>query len=401
MIGFEIKKTLFKRINIIFILIGLLVTIAIPVILFCTKDNKQRSTISNALKEEISESDKEEYKQEYEKLHKELFADYIFTSAVYNRELASQDGKYGKTILDDDSILADVNSLITRIEDRKQNVSRISDEASLYSDYSLMNYFEKEDREYIADTFAITRVIDYSYIPLISCVMVVFATSGIFAIEKKTGLKYVILDTEKSYESLIGAKLISGVIFSVVVCTLNWGSYLLFTKILYGMSHFDYAAPLWYANGFEFCKSGVSVIHYMLMVYLFSIVMTITVMFLAYALSNITAKTAVVALIISFLVGAANLVEIANNGLYKKGYSTADKNIISYYTFIRLYRNLKKYNPFSLIDIKYYFTEPRFFSVGNLAVEIWIIPFFICLLLIVCSFLVIVKTNKYPKRTVR
>ncbi len=158
-------------------------------------------------------------------------------------------------------------------------------------------------------------------------------------------------------------------------------------------------APTFYLERFAYSKSGFSVIEYLMCELLLTMLPVVVVTFFSVMISSFFRKNAITVFISSTLVCVIYACEIYYDEVVRRGFNTGELNIVSPYAFTKIYGFFKVVSPFSLLNVKYYFEQPRNFSIGIFTFEIWIVPALLCLLFIGILILFIYKLNSFPKRS--
>ena len=391
MIISEFKKSIFTKTRCI---IYVLLLIVLAVFTFISTVHRDKTAIDFYKKMNG--------RAQYEKLAA-LSDEYsaLYNSAFYyeddvfvdNSKILETEGKYTPSRYDDMLLLREIRNIKDSIDERKQQTETILEaggRARLYYD---------NEQYLICDHWVVETLMGQKYYPLIACMITIIAAVAVMTVDNRKMISLCV--TKKGLNAIVFSKVMA---VGIVALISSVAAFLFFVGAVFaktGFSVWELLAPAFYASDFLLCGSGLTVIGYLLFELLITVFFAFFIAEITMLLEAVIGKWKITMLISMVLVAGMTAIETLSKVLFENGFDTRENYIISKFSFFRLYEVLKKVNPFSLIDIRYYFEQPRFIStVWGTLDNIFVVTAF-CGLGIIISNIVIFAHVQYPKERIK
>ena len=305
---------------------------------------------------------KAEIQKEYEALGRELFSVNDDGGYVPDLDQAAAPGTYGKTKIEDYKVIGEILSGIAAAEKRDASVRILLEgrEKGFLGDY-----YAREHDDRIVYLTRLGCVAGFAWLPgFLSCLTAIFWLCASFCIEANKRMLPVLCATKNGEDGLYLAKTATGCLAAVLLNVYYFAFYLAMEKLLLGIDARTLQTPLFYADGYGLCASGMTVGALLLKGFLLSVPVTVFAALLIMVCSKYIGKGAFAALAGVLLFFAGTCVDvyyfIKNRNLLPLA---PDHKIFYLASDATLYRMMdleKKWNPFSLLSAQYYFQQPRF-----------------------------------------
>lgn len=381
-VKFEMKKYIFRRSNlIILVLSSLLFAVLIlfsewKVFLDKTSSVKFFSYMGDSYTEEV----KEKLQDEYEQLRGEIYTTMPDGSIIVEQEQVFAQGSYGKTKIEDYGLIAEALESIEAVEKRNETIQILLENQN---DTVLNGYYVSEQNNQIANRKQLDCFVNFAWFSWGSCLMVILLLGSSFSIENQRKMLPLLSATKKGEDSLYFSKIITGCIMAVAVNVWFYFLYMIIQGFLLGISSDTFRMPLFLVNGYELCISGMTVGNIMTFHFIFGVFVTILTALVTMTCSKSIGRSiyAKVASVLLLLTGTG--VDLFYYAVYQSSFMFNDDRwyLVSIAKMYQIMNLEKKWNPFSLLTMQYYFAQPRFFTWNGYQYPVYIFPFIVLIIL--------------------
>lgn len=326
----------------------------------------------------FTEEDRQRFMKEKEEVCRELGLSE--TNIFPDENRMWQKGKYTDSKWYDYVYLSAAINCIECIDQRNSIIENALKDSNVFtSDYYKEDIHALADRENLLDT---VRDMVFGWF---SCIAVIIIFSSSFSDEYTNNIYNVLCLTKKGCQNLTLIKILSALLVSIAVNLYFWGIYLIGENLIRGgISLSDWNKPLFLANGFIMCASGKTVGDMLVTQIALSILVSVLAAMFALVLSRTIKKglyclmTALVSFVVVLI---PNILEIAFG---KIRYLTHHPELfpISEPEFYKLMEMEKTFNPFSLMNYRYYAVQPQYVRIFDSYYPLQTIPVVIAIVLI-------------------
>lgn len=159
-------------------------------------------------------------------------------------------------------------------------------------------------------------------------------------------------------------------------------------------------APLFLIDGFEKCKSGISIGQYLLMQFGCAVIATFFVGLITLLVAKIARNTGIVFFVAALIIAILYGVELIEYWVYTNMVVGDKYYIMSAVTYNKMLKTINFFNPMALLNLKYFYQSPKFLTVGNWVIENIVITVFITVAFIDFLVGIISKDRLYEKRII-
>ena len=392
-----IKYELNKVMKTLFILLGIsvLAIIISSIILDGNKKSRHSAALLSEYKGVVSSTQLENYKKDYKYVDSLVVITDPEKGISYNLEILKAKGEYFDTIGDDWTFLGEINKICRKVDDRLAFIEKVEKQDNYSSEY----YDKDYDKKYIiADTKEAELLIKNSNYGIAAVIAAIVIAIVLVEVENKSRLSIVIYPTKNGGDFICANKVTVGVLLSISMVLLGFVTYFLTQFILLGYGKNELSLPLYYIEGFEFAPSGITVGKYMLIELFSNIVITITFMMLTLGASMLIRKAVLTSSIVGIIACTFYALEKIYYRLFNGGFDTTNKYIVATSTFGEIYSKFKVWLFLSLLDIKFYFEQPRYFAIGKIALYQIFIPILLCSIISIGLGILFTKKYKFPRK---
>lgn len=392
---YELKKNLFTRRTVI--IVAVIVVLSTAALVFSerylVRDKTSRKEFYNSL---TSVSGQTEWlKEEYDS----IYGGMLITDAEGNTEIdsdyANAKAPYGRNNVDYLGLLREASDTAQKVETRNSNIKTV---LSNPGDFAVDAYYE-ENNDSFADSIYLTYFIKNARFGWVTVIICVIITASLVSLEYENGMHNILMLSCEGNYKLYLRKITIGActaIVTTVFCAL-W--YLLIQWIMLGTGFKQLSAPLFMVEGYEMCASGMTVGGLFVRMILLSMLIAILMSFAAILLSRCIKKSvfAGIASVAVYIIGIlCDVIYLTRYGRQMTAGSD-DWYLISVPAFYKIYGMEKRVNPLALLDVKYYFEQPRLTHLFAGYYNAYMIPVMVTLILCFALFSLAVREDKYGK----
>lgn len=392
---YELKKNLFTRRTVIVAVAIVLLSTAFLVWneRYLIKDKSSRKDFYNSLDSVSGQA--EQLKKEYDDIYGRIMVTDSEGNTEIDSDYANAAAPYGKNNADYLGLLGEASKDAERVTTRNTNIKTVLNNPG---DFAVDAYYE-ENNDSFADSSYLTYFINNAHFGWVAVIICIIILASSCSVERESGMDKVIMLTPKGNFNLYLRKTAIGAVTALAVTVFGALWYLFVQWIMLGIGFKELAAPLFMVNGYEMCASGITVgglfVHMTLMAALAAVLMAcITVL-----LSRCIGKS-VFAGISAFAVYAIGILcDIIYLTNYAKQITagSSDWYLVSVPTFYKIYNMEKRINPLALLDVKYYFEQPRLSHLFTGYYNAYLIPIMVTVILCFVMFALTVREDRYGK----
>lgn len=395
-LGFEMKKYIFRRSNGVILVLGSFLFAVL--LLICewnvwmdkTSYGKYFAHVGDSYTEEV----KEAIQNEYERLGHEIYTTMPDGSLIVEQEQASAQGVYGKTRIEDYALMGTVLECIEAVEKRNQTIQVL-----LEDNTALNDYYVPEQNHQLVNRKQLDCVVNFAWFGWAACLVVILLLGSSFSIENQRNMLPLLCATKKGEDSLYFFKIMTGCIMAVATNIWFFFLYLVIQWFLLGINSNTFQMPLFLVDGYELCISGMTVGTITMYHFLFGLFVTILTAFVTMTCSKGIGRGiyAKVASVLLFLIGTG--ADLFYYAIYKNPFVLNDDRwyLVSIAKMYQVMDIEKRWNPFSLLTLQYYFAKPRFLTWNGWQYPVYIFP--VIVLIIVSGILIVYLIwNKKKKK---
>lgn len=292
-------------------------------------------------------------------------------------------------------ILKEIDQICRKVDDRLGLIKKVEKQNNYSSEYYDKDYDKKYVIADIKEAELLVKNSNYGIAAVIAAIVIAIV---LVEVENKSRLSIVIYPTKNGGDFICANKVMFGMLMSILMVILGFVTYFLVQFFLLGFGINEIKLPLYYLNGFECAPSGITVGKYMLIELFSNIVITITFLMLAFGASMLIRKAVLTASVVGIIASAFYVLEKIYYRLFNSGFDTSNKYIVATSTFGNIYSNLKSWLFLSLLDIKFYFEQPRYFVVGKIAIYRIFVPVLLCAVISIALGILFTRRYKFPRK---
>lgn len=332
---------------------------------------------------------------EYHELYDSAFY-YENEQFVNNKQVLEDQGNYLSTKAWDMYFLGKIEKIKKCFDERKTNIEVIKSASN-----RMDSFYSDDEGIIICDREVITYMLGNKFYPIIACIITILVVSSFMTVELKNKLVFSLCGTKKGFDCVVFRKII---LSGVLAFLISLSSLIVFLVVLYiktGFSIWELRAPAFIVDKFSMCPSGLTVYKFLIIEFTTTVLLACFMAMVTMTLEVLIEKWTISALVSSFIIGVAYSLEAVNKVLFYEGFDTNESFIISQYSFARIYEIVKNINPLSLIDISFYFEQPRFWSLSFGTVDVYFFNVLFTSIGIIVFAIILFKCVQYPKRKLK
>lgn len=367
-IKYECKKFILRPGNLV---IMLLLSLLFVVLLLWQEINaftakKSYENYFNHVGNTFDQKTKEAIEKEQEALHEILFKVSADGNVVPDMQETSQKGKYGRTQMEDYSLMGDALECIEVVEKRNRNMEILLEEGGVGANSVLAGFYEPEQNNQLTNRERLNRMIENVWFGWFSCLAVILILGHSFSIESSKRILPVICATKKGEDCLYLSKVLAGCTLSLAVSVYFFVLYLAEEWVLLGMNGSTLAELLFLVDGYGMCASGMTIGRFLLGQGVASCLVTLLMAFVVMTCSKGIGRSIYAQIVSGMIFLAGTGIDLLNIAIYQNSFlqEYEKQYLFSTATLQKMIDLEKRWNPFSLIQVSYYLEKPRFLLAG-------------------------------------
>lgn len=396
-LAFEMKKYIFRHSNVVILLLSsflfavLLLISEWDVFIDKVSSRKYFAYVGDSYTEEV----KEKIQNEYELLEQEIYTIKPDGSMIVEQEQVSAQGVYGKNKIEDYALMGTALECIEAVEKRNQTI-----QIFLENNIALNDYYVPEQNNQLVNRSQLDCFVNYAWFSWASCLMVILLLGSSFSIENQRKMLPLLCATKKGEDSLYFSKIMTGCIMAVAMNIWFFFIYLVIQWFLLDISSSTFQISLFLVNGYELCISDMTVGNIITFHFIFGVLVTILTALVTMTCSKAIGRSIYAKVASVLLVLAGTGADLFYYTIYKNPFMTNDDRwyLVSIAKMYQVMDIEKRWNPFSLLTLQYYFAKPRFLTWNGWKYPVYIFPFIV--LIVLSGILIIYLIWNKKKRTV-
>lgn len=381
-IKYELKKYVFSKNNFIIIL---LLTLAWLIIVFLMiegglffEKTERQDFYSHAVRS-FTVADEQKVTEERDELYRELYEEKEDGTQQANTEAMKKRGKYTSTKVNDYSFLNELITCMEVIKKRNENTALIVDKLDKDS-----HDYEKENNYMLADRTKLTAIVRSMSFGWLPCLALIIILSFSFSMEYENNMNLLLCVTKRGQWTITMAKIVTGILSAVILNIYFWMVYLASQIFFVGMTGSDWEQPLFLADGYQLCASGLTVKGFFVNQAASLFLVSVLVVMFTLLLSKIIRKGNYTLLAALGIFVIMLLPDLLDTLIYSNVYLSDMSNwyLLSEPAFYRILAAEKIFNPFSMIQFGYYMEQPRYIQIQGAEYPTYSIPVILAVILI-------------------
>lgn len=399
-IWYEGKKYIFLRRNLVLLLIlsllfvGMLVFMEWQVMI----EREASENFFQATGGSFNEETKEKIQTEQDALWEKMYtADSEGNLALDENEILKK-GIYGSTQIEEYDAMRKALDCIEVVEKRNRNMEILwkNREAGM-GNAAVSDFYQKEDNHQLLNLIPLNCLVRHACFGWFSGAAVILFLGSAYSVEREKNILPVLSATSGGELSLYISKVFTGCILAVVISLYFFVLYMISQWLLLGIGVGDLSQPLFLVDGYELCASGLTVGGILMKQELFVLFVTVLLALITMALSRGIGRGIYARVTASILLLVGTGIDLINIGIYQNDFhlDVSQWYLVSAATFYKIMGIEKMVNPFSLIQVSYYFQQPRYVTMGAYQEPVYVFP--IIVLAVMSGVLFMYLTGKRRK----